>query len=294
MYTAKQIKMDFLSLVLLSYFNGLNQKNISGYFRRECKKAARDEFYSSQDFYTNCLQVVDFMEADLVKQVNDHKRELYLLRDVSRDEETLNDAREELDTISTGSYTVNLFSLTKGKFPNTLYGTDLEQIKMGILFAWYHDSVDEFLEYFERVDLKSQSETIKEFYITVSLKNMFEDVLDIQKSKKEETLDNESGDMDNIFVQGKNGKQILDSYLKKLSINDENIDEDFAFAYHYLKDKNVGIIFTITKPYDYQIWLQKRGYIQEVKTQLPKRVSKTREEKMKEAIAENSINKTSK
>ena len=132
------MKVDYLEIVLTGYFN--NSNYLEKYFLREFRKAEK-EYFEPEEFFSGCLKVIEVFEANLQKQVHERKKELYLLKDISKDKKAVEYCERELKNerpngIGNLSFTVHLNSLTKGRFTRNMPYIDVLHIKNNIQKAW--------------------------------------------------------------------------------------------------------------------------------------------------------------
>lgn len=150
--------MNYLEIVLKGYFNDNNRKFLEKYFLREYKKAEKVDFFEADEFFNGCLEVIASWEKHLQDNVNERKKELTFmlinakngtlsfadlenktiehkrLETIEYCEQELKDIRP--DGIGSLSFTVNLFSLTKGSIAYHLAYNEILQIKLSISKAF--------------------------------------------------------------------------------------------------------------------------------------------------------------
>lgn len=151
--------MDYLEIVLQGYFNENNREFLEKYFLREYKKAEKEQFFESDEFFNGCLKVIENWEKYLQNKVDKRKLELNLLLSEAKNgtltysdmegktikqkrQETIDMCEQELkevrpDGIGSFSYTIHLLSLTNGRIAYNMAYNEVLEIKLSIHKAFY-------------------------------------------------------------------------------------------------------------------------------------------------------------
>ena len=141
--------INFLHVVLNGYIN--ERKYFLDYLLREQKKAEA-EHYQAEEFFSKCFDVVEGFKQDLDRQLNERKRELYLMLGEAKNEtinygqeselsykerckETKEYCQKELKEISRHNFTVLLHSYTKTAFTGHLHYDHVLEIETKIASA---------------------------------------------------------------------------------------------------------------------------------------------------------------
>ncbi|MCY2686771.1 hypothetical protein [Salinimicrobium sp. TH3] len=138
--------INFLNVVLHGYAN--ERKYFLDYLLREQKKAEA-EHYQAEEFFSKCFDVVEGFKKELDRQLNERKRELYLMLSEAKNEtinygqeselsykdrckETKEYCEKELKDISRHNFTVLLHHYTNTSFTGHLHYDQVLEIETKI------------------------------------------------------------------------------------------------------------------------------------------------------------------
>lgn len=152
--TNSNTDINYLDVVLNGYSNTNNREFLEKYFYREFKKAEKELLYEADEFFKGCLSIAGAFYTSLEYELFKRKDELYFMqnraenktsnfapdnRNISYEErclETIEYCTNELKEIGLNFSSIQLHSITKGKFTGHLYYDDVLFIESKIIEAY--------------------------------------------------------------------------------------------------------------------------------------------------------------
>ena len=127
--------MDCKAIVFDGYVNPSSWNNLKDYFIRQYKNAQKNENYSINEFFDECIEEVVVIEDVFTKKVIDEKKELLQVLEYQikvNDNDGIKRVKGRLKEVKREEFTVNLNSYFDNKYKGTLYYEDLQYLKKTI------------------------------------------------------------------------------------------------------------------------------------------------------------------
>lgn len=241
------MEKDYLQIVLDGIGNPNNRNHLVKYFKRQMK-FAESEFYDNEEFTNGCLGIIKAFENNLNSQLQKEKHPFYKILDYykSLDSEKIEVSGKLVDRLSRiefienhisslniNNFSVNLHSVTNGKFTGHLWNNEIEEIKTAIILACVNSEIDSLIEKSETKFTAFQWAIIFHYdfiYNNKSESNIKKKAIELFINKYKATT---------TFNRISN----LESTIKKsIKINDINIKE-FELVKLFIKDNFDESIF---------------------------------------------------